>query len=447
MKTRLAVLIGKILVFIGKIMHKGSSLPGDYALKIDKNLLKYFKLPKTVIAVTGSSGKGSISSMIAEIYRQSGYTVAHNYKGSNLKAGITTLLLENCKLNGQINKDVLVYEIDERYAKYVFNDITPNYVIISNICRDQPPRQGHFDLVYNEIKKALQPGMHLVLNGDDPYLQKFVIEGNYEVTYYGIGKNKYSYKQNPFANLNLVYCPKCNSKLEYNYYQFENIGDFKCTNCDFKRPNIDYEITSIDFSKSEIKINNEYVIHIPFEVLYCAYNTLAAFSLVSILGFDKTNVCDIISKIEGNKKNHDVYNYKNRKVNVLSNKNENSTTFNQSLLYTKRFKELKTIVIGWKEISRRYNFDDLSWLYDIDFEILSNLNLEKIVCVGVHRFDIATRLKYAGIDEKKILTFENLDSAVNYIKTKTKGDIFSILNFDYVEPFNKLMIEGENNEH
>ena len=102
--------------------------------------------------------------------------------------------MENCKINGKIDKDVLVYEIDERYAKYVFDDITPGYVVISNICRDQPPRQGHFDLVYNEIKKALKPDMHLILNGDDPYLQKFILEGNYKVTYYGIGKNKYSYK-------------------------------------------------------------------------------------------------------------------------------------------------------------------------------------------------------------------------------------------------------------
>ena len=52
--------------------------------------------------------------------------------------------------------------------------------------------------------------------------------------------------------------------------------------------------------------------------------------------------------------------------NVLNNKNENSSTFNQSLLYVTREKKQRTIVIGWKEISRRYNFDDLSWLYDID---------------------------------------------------------------------------------
>ena len=41
MKSLLAIIIGKILIFIGKIMHKGSSLPGDYALKIYLNILNF----------------------------------------------------------------------------------------------------------------------------------------------------------------------------------------------------------------------------------------------------------------------------------------------------------------------------------------------------------------------------------------------------------------------
>lgn len=442
----ISIIIGKMLILVGKLLHRGSSLPGEFALKINKKLFKTFKLPKTVIAVTGSSGKGSISGMLAKIYRDNGYTVAHNYKGSNLSAGIATLLLENCKLNGKIKKDVLIYEIDERYAKYVFKDITPHYVVISNICRDQPPRQGHFDLVYEEIKKALKPGMHLILNGDDPYLQKFVLEDKYNVTYYGIEKNKYSYKVSPFSNLNLIYCPKCNQKLEYEFYQFENIGHYTCPNCSFGRPQIDYKATHIDYSKSEITINDRYVIHIPFNVLYCAYNTLAAFTVSAITNLDMEKVVKTISSIEGNKKIYDSYYYNDRKVTVLSNKNENSTTFNQSLLYTKRFKELKTVVIGWKEISRRYKFDDLSWLYDIDFEILNTCNVEKVLCVGIHAFDIATRLKYAGIDEKNILVFDSLNEIKDTLTKKTKGDIYAILNFDYVNPFNELL-EGEIHEH
>lgn len=151
-------------------------------------------------------------------------------------------------------------------------------------------------------------------------------------------------------------------------------------------------------------------------------------------------VCNHIHELE--KKVYDEYQYQNRIVHVLNNKNENSTTFNQSLLFLERFKDQKTIVIGWREISRRYNFDDLSWLYDIDFELLKHHDIDKIVCVGIHRYDIATRMKYAGISEKKIVVFDDLKEASNEIKFKTKGNIYAILNFDYVEPFNRYMKES-----
>ena len=71
----IAILLGKMVVLAGKILGKGSSLPGEIALKLDNNLLKKFKLPKTIIAVTGSSGKGSTSSIIAHVYRKMGYKV------------------------------------------------------------------------------------------------------------------------------------------------------------------------------------------------------------------------------------------------------------------------------------------------------------------------------------------------------------------------------------
>ena len=38
-------------------------------------------------------------------------------------------------------------------------------------------------------------------------------------------------------------------------------------------------------------------------------------------------------------------------------------------------KDLKDIVIGWKEISRRYKHFDVSWLYDVEFELLNNKTL------------------------------------------------------------------------
>lgn len=435
----LCILLGKLLILVGKICRRGSSLPGAIILKINHKILHYFKLPKTVIAVTGSSGKGSISSLIAKVLESHGYTVAHNKAGSNLTPGILTLLLQNATLSGKLKCDILIYEIDERYTKYVFDSITPNYVVISNISRDQPPRQGHFDLVYEEIKKALTPSMHLILNADDPYLQKFTIEMHNPTTYYSIAKNKYSYTKNKFMNLNLNYCPICNHKLEYTYYNFENIGSYHCTNCEFQTPAANYTVTKIDYTNAVITIDGEDKIQLPYIILYDVYNTLAAFTMARILDLQKEEICRTLSDIHKNEKLFDVFEIDDRIVTVLNNKNENSSTFNQSLLYISRFGEVKTVVIGWKEISRRYQFDDLSWLYDIDFELLNKNKVHKFICIGIHRYDIATRLKYAGIDEKNIIVFEQIRESIPYIQKKTKGNIYAILNFDYVEPFKKEM--------
>jgi len=133
--------------------------------------------------------------------------------------------------------------------------------------------------------------------------------------------------------------------------------------------------------------------------------------------------------------------YKKRRGYVLNNKCENSTTLNQSVLFAMQKRTKRTIIIGWKEISRRYEFNDMSWLYDIEFEILNDEYTDKIICVGRDRYDIAARMKLAGFKHNQIMIYDSLEDAKDMIKNVSKGDIFAILNFDYVEPFNKLMKE------
>lgn len=436
------LIICKIIQFILKKIGRGSSLPGQIALKMDKNMMSKFNLPSKVVAVTGSSGKGSITSLISDIAINNNMIVAHNEKGSNLSAGITSLLIENSDLKGNIKADIIVAEVDERYTKYVFPHLKPSHVVITNITRDQPPRQGHFDFVFSEIKKAITSDMHLILNADDPMLQKFALDKKNKITYYSVDKNKYSYKRNKFENLNFTHCPHCHTKLNYNYYNFEEIGDYYCPACSFKKPQATNICTKIDYSANMITINDTKV-SVPSTMLYNIYNTLAAYTLCKLIGINQNIIVSTMNIVSKDSKKFGVYKVNNRNVNVLNNKNENSSTFNQSLLFIDREKSLKTIVIGWKEISRRYNHNDISWLYDIDFEILNKHDIDKIVCVGLNKFDIATRMEYANIDKKKIITFDSLEEAVPYVVKKTKGDIYAILNFDYVEPFNNLINRGD----
>lgn len=440
---KLSILAGKSVLWLGDKMHRGSSLPGAVANKLDSHIMEKIKLPKKIIAVTGSCGKGSTSKMIAEVYKSLGYKVAHNYREGNLQYGVLTALIEYSNLKGEMDADVLVLEVDERYAKVVFPILKPQTVVITNISRDQPPRQGHFDLVLEDIKKALSPNMHLILNADDPYLQKLVLNEQFDITYYSLDKTRQSTKTSLCENLNITHCPKCGKKLNYDFYHFEAIGHYHCTKCSFKNPKSEYVASKVNYDKREMMVNDKYKVVFPFDTLYCVYNTLAAFTTLGYMGLDLEKASEAISLSSYNKKNFNHYEYKNREVYVLNTKNENSSTFNHALMFLNRNKGLKTVVIGWNVISLRYKYNDLSWLYDIDFEILKKHDIDRIICLGINRYDLATRLKYSGVDPKKIFVYEDLKKAEGSITRRTKGDIYAIINFNYMNDFNKMLNEGE----
>ena len=175
-------------------------------------------------------------------------------------------------------------------------------------------------------------------------------------------------------------------------------------------------------------------------MLYNFYNTLAAFSVLAEQNLDKDKIAQAIENQNRDKKVYNKYSVKGRRVFVLNNKCENASTYNQSMLYTYQSKEKKTIVIGWEEISRRYLWDDLSWLYDIEFELFNKQDIDKIIVCGPQRYDLAVRLKYAGISDDKIKIHKDLYEAKDDIES-SQGDIYGILNFDYVNDFNRVMEE------
>lgn len=428
------IIICKIILFFGNLVGRGSNLPGHIALKLNKNILAKFKLPENIVAVTGSSGKGTTSTMIASVLRSQGKKVVHNHRGGNLKPGIVTMLIEASTLTGKIKADYIVYEIDERYIKQVVNYLKPQVVVITNIVRDQPPRQGHFDFVYEDIKKCLSKDIHLILNSDDPYLQKFTLETDCKATYYGINRNDYSYTKNNYENLVIQHCPICNTKLKYNYYNFEIYGDYYCPKCSFKRIEPEYAVTKVDYEKEIMIINNKYEIKILNNLLYNINNIAATVATIGYLGFD---IDEFIKEINNSKYDHKLYNhylYNGKEIFVFYNKNENSTSFNQSLNFVCRNKELKTVVIGWETISHRYKFTDVSWIYDINFESLNDANVDQLICIGDYAYDIATRLKMAGFKKNQIQVFPTLDDSLDTILNKSNGNIYAVVNPDYVLP-------------
>ena len=59
-------------------------LPGKIAVKICKDFMGHLRLPETVICVTGTNGKTTVSNMLTKILRDCGYSVTNNSYGSNI---------------------------------------------------------------------------------------------------------------------------------------------------------------------------------------------------------------------------------------------------------------------------------------------------------------------------------------------------------------------------
>ena len=432
----ISIFVGKIFVIIGKLMHRGSSLPGMMALKVDKKILSKLKYPKTKVIITGSSGKGSTSNLIADVLTDNGYTVCFNNAGSNLKYGVTTTCIKNCNLFGKIKKDVLILEVDERYVKEIYQDILPDYLIVTNITKDQPPRQHHVDIILKEIEQNIPSNTQIIVTIDEPYLRNFALDLPNKMVYYSIDKNKYSYKEQLFENLNIYYCPKCGSKLKYDYYNFETLGKYECPNCDFKWEKPDIIGTNLNLEKGTIKVFNKEV-SIGGDMLFNAYNTLACFTFLKELNLDEEKIISSINKYNHNKNLEFMKDGKLYKA--LNCKAENATTYNACVYKPYLDKNLKDVVIGWKEISRRYNHFDVSWLYDVEFELLNNKSLNKIYAVGIDKENIKKRLLLAGIPENKIITADNMEEIKESIEQSESKKIYGILNFDYMEPFKNTL--------
>ena len=437
MKT-LSIIIGKLTLFAGKILHRGSSLPGKLALKVDKRILSKLKYPQIKLMVTGSSGKGSTYIFISYVLIDQGSRICFNNERSNLKYGVTTTCIKNCNLFGKIKKDVLILEVDERYTKEVFAEINPNYLIVTNLTKDQPPRQYHVDVILNEIEKKLPKDTTIITTVDEPFLRHFELDVPNKNIHFGIAKNKYSYHEELFENLNTYYCPKCGAKLKYDYYQFETLGKYKCPNCDFKWEEPFILGTKLDLEEGTIEVNNK-KISIGGDMLFNAYNTLASFTFLKEIGIEEDKIIESINNHNHNKNIEFVKN--NKRYKALNCKAENATTYNQCVYKVYLDKELKDVVIGWKEISRRYNHFDVSWLYDIEFEQLNNDSLNKIYAVGIDKENIKKRLLLARIPEDKIITADSLSEIKKSVEESKSKIIYGILNFDYMEPFESTFKE------
>ncbi len=430
MKLILAVIICKVLRFVGGLVGKGSSLPGQFALKVCPDVLGRVKLPEHIIAVTGSNGKTSTVEMIAAILGADGKAVVYNKEGSNQIEGVTTLILSNCSLGGKMRGDVLLLESDERYARHTFRWFHPTHFVITNLYRDQLTRNGHPEWVYDAIKPAISPETTLVLNADDPLVSCFAKDHSPDrVKWFGLDECPASTKEHRGVYHDGARCPVCKGRMEYSCYHYAHIGHYSCPSCGHKRHEADFAVTGLDLKEGRLTINGKTEISLAFKSIYNVYNILAAWSVCSLAGADEGTMAGVINNYMLKNGRMVTFCLGQHKGTLLTSKHENSVAYDTNLGYIADTDKPCTVLVIVDAISRKYFTGETSWLWDIDFDRLNCEHVRRVMLYGKYCNDLAVRFKYSRVPADKIEVGEDIRTAAEYLKENGDEDVYVVTCF------------------
>ena len=426
-KSIISILATKFTIFLTKtILKGGTTFPGKVALKLDKDILTKVASGYNVILVTGTNGKTTTTSMIYNILKEKGFSVITNNTGANLYSGIVTTFVDNYKFSDKNHEKFAVIEVDEANVKFITEKITPNIITVTNLFRDQLDRYGE---VYTTLTKILEgvhsvPTSKLILNGDESLLGKLDIKN--PVVFYGF-KTNINENKTIDINADAKFCKFCKTPYKYNFVTYNHLGDYYCTGCGYKRPEISYgvdEIMDLTSESSTVKINNT-EIFLSQSGVYNIYNALCAYSIAKELGVDDITIKKSLESQSSSFGRQETINIEDKEVKIILVKNP--AGYNQAL---------DTLCLSKDPFSAAFILNDnyadgrdVSWIWDVNFEHLNNVDLNEIYVSGLRSYDMAVRLKTAGLDSSKFSITEEYDSLTERIKESNNKKIYILATY------------------
>lgn len=436
-KSIISIIASKITIFLTKtILKGGTTFPGKVALKIDKNILSKVSKGYNVVLITGTNGKTTTTSMIYNIIKESGNKVITNNTGANLFPGIVTTFIDNYKFFKKVENSYAVIEVDEANLKYITEYINPEIITVTNLFRDQLDRYGE---VYTTLSKILEgihlsPNTTLVLNGDESLLGKLDLQN--KTVFYGfnasIGNNK-----EIEINADAKFCKFCKSPYEYNHITYNHLGDFYCTGCGFKRADLEYavnEVLELTPDSSTVKLN-DLEITISQSGVYNIYNGLCAYAVTKELGINDNSIKKSLQNQDSSFGRQEALNIEDKDVKIILVKNP--AGYNQALDTLCLNKD--TFAAAFLLNDNYADGTDVSWIWDVDFEKLHDLNIDEVFVSGIRCYDMAVRLNVAGLNKDTFIIEETFEDLTEKIKSSKNDKIYVLATYTAMINFRKYL--------
>lgn len=421
-RLALAISAGKLVGASGRILGigGGTSLPGMVARRIDPDILKAVMGGTTAkkIVITGSNGKTTTSRMIAEMAKESGNRVSHNRSGSNLLQGVTSVAVNFASVGGELNSDVLVFEIDEGTMRHVVPEIQPDVVVITNIFRDQLDRFGELYAVARSLDKVLEglpESSTIVLNGNDPQVANFGQNARARRVFFGLNTTEVGTPV-PEQSADVIRCIHCQEDLDYKVAYLSHLGLYRCPNCGYTLPDLNIAATSVKLASDGKGATHatlstpegELEVEIPLPGVHNVYNAAAAVGAALAAGIPKEKLPIALSKLQPAFGRLEEIKAGDQTIYLAFVKNP--TSFNLIMRLIMQHPGQKHLLLAASHTV--VDGEDFSWLWDLEVEEMAP-SIVDAICSGNKPEELAMRLKYAEIDPQRIRMIEDREQALD----------------------------------
>lgn len=374
--------------------------------------------------------------MIYNIFKNNGNITITNETGANMFTGVVCCFIKNYHFTSKSKKKYAIIEVDEANVKYVTEYIKPKTIIVTNLFRDQLDRFGEVYTTLNKIIEGIEksPKSTLLLNADEPLLGNLQLPN--KVLYYGFSVpiNEINEVQ---LNSDAKFCKVCNHPYDYNFIIYNHLGDYYCTNCNYKRPSLDYSINKIlqlNATCSEVEIcNKEFTIN--QSGTYNIYNALSAYSVAKTFNISDTIIYKSLKNIKSSFGRQEVVKIKDKNLKIILVKNP--AGFDEALNSINLDDKNKSLALLLND--NYADGKDVSWIWDVNFENLNDMQINNIIVSGIRLYDMGIRLKVAGLDEGLFSLCDNYESLLNNIENSKDSMVYLLATYTAMTGFRKFL--------